>query len=280
MAICEWQMANSDIENIYSRTVALIGGEAMERLKNSSVAVFGLGGVGGYTAEALIRAGVGKLTLIDGDVFTESNLNRQLFALKSTLGRNKAGVAKERLLDINPEAEITARPVFFNAETAMDFDFNAFDYVVDAIDSVKDKTLLIETAVKAGTRIISSMGAGGKLCADFKTGDIFQTKGCPLARVMRQKLRAVGITRLKTVYSETTAVKGKPVPSISYVPGLCGLTIAGEVIRELLKEHASPDSGYACQPASVEYESNTLPRRFVNCCPTAARLIFYRYCGM
>jgi tRNA A37 threonylcarbamoyladenosine dehydratase len=231
-------------ESFYSRTAALIGGEGIARLQRASVAVFGLGGVGGHTAEALVRAGVGAVTLVDGDVFKESNLNRQIFALKSTLGKNKAEAASARLFDINGAARITACPIFFNKETAGTFDFKAFDYVVDAIDSVADKVLLIETAQKNGTRIISSMGAGNKLRADFKVGDIFETKGCPLARVMRGKLKKVGITRLKTVYSDEAsqtaeaAEKGAgktPPASISYVPGICGLVLAGEVIRELIQ---------------------------------------------
>ena len=229
-----------DNDGFYSRTEALVGAEALNRLKNASVAVFGLGGVGGYAAEALARAGVGKLALIDGDVFRESNLNRQIFAVLSTLGQNKAEAAKARLSGINAAAEITAFPFFFNKETAGAFDFKSFDYVIDATDSVRDKVLLIRTAAQNNTPIISSMGAGGKLSADFKIGDIFETKGCPLARVMRKKLKEAGIERLKTVYSEENPPKDaggkgerKPLPSISYVPGVCGLIIAQEVIKSL-----------------------------------------------
>ena len=227
-------------ESFYSRTAALIGEEGILRLQRASVAVFGLGGVGGYAAEALVRAGVGAVTLVDGDVFLESNLNRQLFALKSTLGKNKAEAAAARLSDINGAAHIIVKPFFFNKETAGEFNFKDFDYVIDAIDSVADKVLLIETAQRNGTRIISSMGAGNKLRAEFKAGDIFETKGCPLARVMRNNLKKAGVTRLKTVYSEVVSQKtekcaGKrPPASISYVPGICGLILAGEVIRELL----------------------------------------------
>lgn len=229
--------------NFYSRTEALIGADALCRLKKASVAVFGLGGVGGYVAEALVRAGVGRLTLIDGDVFRESNLNRQIFALKSTLGKNKAEAAKARLADINFEAEITALPFYFNKETAGAFDFRSFDYVIDAIDSVDDKVLLIKTAVGCGVPVISSMGAGGKLHTNFRVGDIFETKCCPLARVMRKRLKEEGIGRLKAVWSEEArplsarggGEKGKrTLPSISYVPGVCGLTIAGEVIRDFI----------------------------------------------
>ena len=220
-----------EAENIYTRTAALLGEGGLRRLQNSSAAVFGVGGVGGYVAEALIRAGIGRLALIDGDVFRESNLNRQIFALKSTLGRNKAEAARERLLDINGAADITAYPFFFNAGTAGRFDFKAFDYVADAIDSVADKVLLIKTAKECGTRIISSMGAGGKIYSDFKAGDIFETSGCPLARVMRRKLKEAGVERLKCVYSEEGGAG--TAGSVPYVPGVCGLVMAGEVIREL-----------------------------------------------
>lgn len=247
------------MEDMFSRTRMLIGDEGLKRLRAAHVAVFGLGGVGGYAAEALLRAGIGRLTLVDGDVFTTGNLNRQIFALRSTLNKNKAVSAKARLEDINPEAEISAVPVFFNAGTAPDFDFQGFDYVVDAIDSVKDKALLIKSAQGAGAPVISAMGAGGRLGYDFKVGDIYATKGCPLARVMRLEVKKAGIKSLKTVYSEAPAVgntggdnaynnddnkkdaegqevKGKsPPPSISYPPGICGLIMAGEVVRDIIK---------------------------------------------
>ena len=218
-------------ETLYTRTAALLGEAGVRRLQGSSVAVFGVGGVGGHAAEALVRAGIGSIALVDGDVFKESNLNRQIFAAGGTLGRNKAEAARERLLDINGAANITAYPFFFNGETKNEFNLKGFDYVVDAIDSVADKILLIKTAVENGARIISSMGAGGKIYADFKIGDIFETRGCPLARVMRRKLKEAGITRLKCVYSEEGGIG--TAGSVSYVPGVCGLVMAGEVIREL-----------------------------------------------
>ncbi len=230
------------MEEMLTRSKPLVGAQGLKRLKDSSVAVFGLGGVGGAAAEGLCRAGVGKITLVDGDIFSITNLNRQIFCLRSTLGKNKAAAAAARLADINPDCRLTAYEGFFNRDTAADFDFKGFDYVLDAVDSVKDKVLLAVSAKEAGTPIISAMGAGGKLYADFIIGDIYETKGCPLARAMRRELKKAGIERLAAVYSEecgkaaeeTEHAPGKrPPSSISYVPPVCGYIAAGHIIREL-----------------------------------------------
>lgn len=234
------------MENQFSRTEALLGEEKVKRLHGRRVAVFGLGGVGGYAVEALVRSGVGRLDLIDGDGVSVTNLNRQILALQSTIGRNKAEVAAERCRDINPDAEVVARPVFFNESTAAFFDFTLYDYVVDAIDNVTAKLLLAVKCKEAGTPLISCMGAGNKLDPmAFKVADIYSTSVCPLARVMRRELKKRGVEKLKVVYSEeiphalvTEAGEDeaarKPVPaSVAFVPSVAGLLIASEVIKEL-----------------------------------------------
>lgn len=226
----------------FERTELLLGSSAMQLLADSHVAVFGLGGVGGYAVEALARSGVGSLTLVDGDVISRSNLNRQIIALLPDVGRLKAEVAAERLAAVNPEARIWAKPIFFSADNADDFDFSAYDYVVDAIDSVADKVRLIQRAQAAGTPIISCMGAGNKLNPmGFKAADIYATSVCPLARVMRQKLRQAGVKKLKVVFSpeepQVVAAEdgGKRAPaSVAFVPPAAGLLLAAEVIKDLI----------------------------------------------
>lgn len=187
----------------FSRTELLLGAANMEKLRQARVAVFGVGGVGGYVVEALARSGVGRLDLIDRDVVSLTNINRQIIALHSTVGRYKVDVAKERVLDINPEAAVNVYRIFYLPETAGQFDFTEYDYVVDAIDTVTGKLMLAEQAERAGTPIISSMGAGNKLdAAAFEVADIYETSVCPLAKVMRRELKRRGIRRLKVVYSK------------------------------------------------------------------------------
>ncbi len=228
----------------FIRTQALIGEQAVQKLKNTRVAVFGLGGVGGYVVEALARSGVGALDLIDNDCVSESNINRQIFALSSTVGKRKTEVAAARVKDINPDARVCTHEVFFLPETADTIDFTAFDYVVDAIDTVSGKLAIIEKSFAAGVPVISSMGTGNKLDGTkFEVADIAKTSVCPLARVMRRELKKRGIEHVKVVYSkeEPNAKKsaeegGKPVPaSIAFVPPVAGLLLAGEVIKDLIK---------------------------------------------
>ena len=229
----------------FSRTALLIGEEGVEKLKKSRVAVFGVGGVGGYVVEALARSGVGALDLIDKDTVSLSNVNRQIIALHSTVGRLKTEVAAERAKDINPDICVRVHNVFYLPETADQFDFSAYDYVVDAIDTVSGKLALIEQAKWAKVPVISSMGAGNKLDATaFEVADITKTSVCPLARVMRRELKKRGIEHLKVVYSKEEPLpsplvdeeSGKSIPgSISFVPSVVGLIIAGEVIKDLVK---------------------------------------------
>lgn len=226
----------------FSRSEGLFGKEAMERLKNTSVAVFGIGGVGSYAAEALVRGGVGKLTFVDADRVELTNLNRQLIALESTLGHFKAEAMKERALLIHPEAQVTAICEFFSEETLDRFDFSSWDYIVDAIDSVPSKVLLITHAKTLGVPVISCMGAGNKTDPTaFGVCDLFSTSVCPLARVMRQRLRKAGVESLDVVFS-TEQPKNphggdSPGPaSASFVPGVCGLIAAGTVINRLVSK--------------------------------------------
>lgn len=226
----------------FCRTEMLVGKQAQEKLINSHVAVFGLGGVGSYTAEALARVGVGTLTLVDCDVVEESNINRQLYALHSTVGLPKTQVAKQRICDINPNAKVNALSIRFDATTAPLMDFSSFDYVVDAIDTVTSKLLLAELCHKAGTPIVSCMGTGNKLDATaFRVEDIFRTSVCPLAKVMRKKLKEMGIPSLKVVYSTELPCRNdqseKRTPaSISFVPPVAGMILAGEVIKDIIKQ--------------------------------------------
>lgn len=229
----------------FSRTELLLGGEAMERLRNARVAVFGVGGVGGYVVEALARSGIGMLDLIDSDTVSESNINRQIIALGSTVGQYKVDVAKARIADINSDCKVTAHRMFFMPETADQLDFSQYDYVVDAIDTVTGKIEIIMRAKAAGVPVISSMGAGNKLDPTaFVVTDIYKTSVCPLARVMRREMKKRGVDSLKVVYSTEQAIvprysgetqpSGKPVPgSNAFVPSVAGLIIAGEVIKEL-----------------------------------------------
>ena len=233
----------------YSRTELLLGSEAMKKLKNAKVAVFGLGGVGGYVVEALARSGVGSLELIDHDDISITNINRQLLATRSTVGMGKAEAAKLRVLDINPDIRVTARKEFFHPDTAENFDFSSYSYVVDAIDTVTGKLALAQAAQAAGTPIISSMGTGNKLDpTKFQIADISKTRVCPLARIMRKECARRGIKHLKVLYStedpitppETTTEElpegRRALPgSVAFVPSVAGLIIAGEVIQDLIK---------------------------------------------
>lgn len=230
----------------FVRTKLLIGDEGLEKLKNASVAVFGVGGVGSFVAEALARSGVGRLVLVDRDTVALSNLNRQLIATHSTIGRYKVDVMKERILDINPEAVVETHPVFYTKDNADEFDYSSLSYIADAMDTISSKLVLIEHATAAGVPIISSMGAGNKLDpTKFEVADIYKTSVCPLARVMRYELRKRGIKKLKVVYSKEPPLKPeksdeatnerKQVPgSISFVPSTAGLIIAGQIIRDIL----------------------------------------------
>ena len=233
----------------FSRTEILLGEAAMERLYGARVAVFGIGGVGGYTVEALARCGVGQLDLIDSDTVSVSNINRQILATHSTVGKLKVDAAKDRVLDINPNCVVRTYPCFYLPDTADQFDFTQYDYIVDCIDTVTGKLQLVERAVAAGTPIICSMGTGNKLDASaFQVADISKTSMCPLARIMRKELKKRGINHLKVVYSQEEALTpvgteeecarlGKrQIPgSVAFVPGAAGLILAGEVIKDLIK---------------------------------------------
>ena len=231
----------------FLRTEMLLGSEAIRRLQKARVAVFGLGGVGGYAVEALARSGVGSLDLIDSDTVSVSILNRQLLATHSTVGMLKVDAARNRVLDINPDCIVRTYPVFYTPDTAGQFDFTQYDYIVDAIDTVTGKLALVERAKAADTPIICSMGTGNKLDASaFRVADISKTAMCPLARVMRKELSKRGIRHLKVVYSqeealtptgweeEAAALGKRQIPgSVAFVPGAAGLLLAGEVVRDL-----------------------------------------------
>lgn len=223
-----------------SRTELLISKDGIEKLNSSRVAVFGAGGVGSYAIEALARSGVGTIDIIDNDKIAPSNINRQLYALVSTIGQYKVDVAKARALDINPNIKINVSKTFFMPETSSEFDFRQYDYVIDAIDTVTGKIELIIKSNEANTPVISSMGAGNKLNPTmFEVADIFKTSVCPLAKVMRQELKKRGIKSLKVVYSKETPIKPntpqthKAPASIAFVPSVVGLIIASEVIKDL-----------------------------------------------
>lgn len=228
---------------IFDRSEVLLGAEALKKLNNSTVAVFGIGGVGSYTVEALVRGGIGELYLYDADTVSESNINRQLVATTKTIGLAKVDVAAEHALEVNPEIKIHKEQLFFNTETAESIDFTKFNYVVDAIDTVSSKLLLIEKAKAANVPVLSCMGAGNKLDPTcFEVTDISKTSVCPLAKVMRYELKKRGISKVKVVYSKEEAIKhgltenGKPLPgSVSFVPSVAGLIIAGEVIKDIIK---------------------------------------------
>ncbi len=223
--------------NQFERTELLIGEEAVNKLRNAHVAVFGIGGVGGYATEALARSGVGELTIVDKDNVDITNLNRQIIALHSTINEPKVAVMEERLKDINPDIKVNAKELFFLPDTADQFDFEEYDYIVDAVDTVTAKLAIIEKAHKAGTPVISAMGAGNKLDpTKFEVTDISKTSVCPLARVMRKELKARGIDHLKVVYStEEPKQRSETVASIATVPSVCGLLLANEVIKDLTK---------------------------------------------
>lgn len=227
------------MENQFARTETLIGIEAISKLKQAHVAVFGIGGVGGYVVEALARAGVGNLDLIDNDDVSLTNLNRQIIALHSTIGKAKVEIAKQRVLDINPGVNVVTHKKFFSPESSVDFEFLKYDYIVDAIDSVTGKIELVLKSQEVNVPIISSMGTGNKLHPEmFEIGDIYKTSVCPLAKVMRTELKKRGVKKLKVLYSKETPIKqdGQRIPaSISFVPPAAGLIIAGEVIRDLIK---------------------------------------------
>ncbi|MBE7708505.1 MAG: tRNA threonylcarbamoyladenosine dehydratase [Cyanobacteria bacterium SIG27] len=222
---------------IFDRTKNLIGENALEKLASSKVAVFGIGGVGGYVVEALVRAGIGEIDLIDNDTINLTNLNRQIVALHSTIGQFKVDVMELRAKDINPDVKINSFKTFFDKNTINQFDFSKYDYIIDAIDSVKSKLLLIEAAKKLNIPIISSMGTGNKLDpTKFQIADISKTSVCPLARVIRVELKKRGIKNLKVLYSTEAPIKtGSRTPSsISFVPPAAGLIIASEVVKDLI----------------------------------------------
>lgn len=249
--------------NQFSRTELLLGKEAMDKLQNSRVAVFGIGGVGGYVCEALVRSGIGAFDLIDDDKVCLTNLNRQIIATRKTVGQYKTEVMRDRILEINPKAEIRIHNCFYLPENADDFDFSEYDYVVDAVDTVTAKLELIMRAKESGTPVISSMGAGNKLDASaFRVADIYKTKVCPLAKVMRRELKKRGVKKLKVVYSEEQPIRPvedmaiscrshcicppgakhkcterRDIPgSVAFVPSVVGLIIAGEVVKDLTAE--------------------------------------------
>ena len=224
--------------NDFSRTERLIGSENLNILKNANVCLFGVGGVGGFTAEALIRSGIGKLTVIDCDKVAPSNVNRQIIATNSTLGKDKVQVIKQRLLDINPDAQIEAINLFYLPESADQIDLTKFDYVIDAIDNVTAKLELIKRCNKDKIKIISCMGTGGKVCPEKLTvTDIYKTNGCPLARVMRNELNVLGIQKLKVVYSpEEAKGGGRPPASMIFVPATAGLLLARTVVFDLIEK--------------------------------------------
>lgn len=235
--------------NQFSRTEILLGSDAMDRLKNAKVIVFGIGGVGGYVVEALVRSGIGTIDIVDNDTVSLTNLNRQIIATRSTIGKNKVDVMEERMKDINPDVIVNKYQCFYLPETAERFDFSQYDYVVDAVDTVSAKIDIVVQAQKAGIPVISSMGAGNKLNpAAFEVADIYKTSVCPLAKVMRRELKKRGVKKLKVVYSKEIPLKPaendeikkenekkRQAPgSIAFVPSVAGLIIAGEVIKDLI----------------------------------------------
>ncbi len=235
------------MSEIFSRQNIVFGSDSLVKLKNSRVAVFGVGGVGGYVCEALARSGVGTIDIIDNDIVAPSNINRQIIALHSTIGKSKVKVCKARLLDINPELTVNAHECFFLKENENEFEFEKFDYIVDAIDTVSGKLALAVIADKLNIPIISSMGAGNKTDpTQFKVADIYKTSVCPLAKAMRKLCRENNVKKLKVVYSEEmptikemlideTSNKRQTPGSLSFVPSVAGLIMAGEVIKDLIR---------------------------------------------
>ena len=251
--------------NQFSRTELLLGKDAMERLTNAKVAVFGIGGVGGYVCEALVRSGIGSFDLIDDDKVCLTNLNRQIIATRKTVGQYKVDVMKQRMLDINPEVQVETHKCFFLPENAEEFPFQEYDYVIDAVDTVTAKLEIILQAKKYNVPVISCMGAGNKLDASqFRVADIYKTKMCPLAKVMRRELKKRGVSKLKVVYSEEKPIRPledmsiscrnhcicppgaahkcterRDIPgSVAFVPAVAGLVLAGEVVKDLAGERA------------------------------------------
>lgn len=248
------------MENQFSRTELLLGTKAIEKLAGARVAVFGIGGVGGYTVEALVRSGIGEIDLIDSDTVSLTNLNRQIIATKSSIGKYKVDVMQERIMDISPDVKVHVHKCFYLPETKDEFDFSQYDYVVDAVDTVTAKLQIVEEAEAAGVPVISSMGAGNKLDASaFKVADIYKTQMCPLAKVMRRELKKRHVKKLKVVYSEEKPTRPiedmaiscrnhcicppgaehkcterRDIPgSVAFVPSVVGLIIAGEVVKDL-----------------------------------------------
>ena len=227
-------------EELYGRTERLLGREGMERLKNARVLLFGVGGVGSYCLEALARSGIGAITVVDADTVAPSNINRQLVADLSTVGRDKVEVARERILAVNPACRVEIKKMLYLPACSGDFDFSSYDYIVDAIDNVSAKLSLVTEAVRAGTKIISAMGTGNKLCPEMlEVADISKTSVCPLARVMRTELRKRGIHHLKVVYSKEEPIRApeesgeRVIGSVSFVPSVAGLLMAAEVIKDI-----------------------------------------------
>lgn len=224
-----------------SRTIMLLGEENVNKLKNKKVIIFGVGGVGGYTCEALVRTGIGRIDIVDNDTVSLSNINRQIIALHSTVGHKKVDVMKERMLDINPSLVINTFDIFYTPESSSQFDFTEYDYVIDAIDTVSGKIDLAEKCDALNVPIISSMGAGNKLdpCA-FKIADIYKTSVCPLAKAVRTALKKKGVKKLKTVYSDEPPHiqgdnNGRVPASCAFIPSVVGLIIASEVVKDLIK---------------------------------------------
>jgi Dinucleotide-utilizing enzymes involved in molybdopterin and thiamine biosynthesis family 1 len=227
------------MERPFARTELLLGKESMDRLAGARVAVFGIGGVGGHAVEALVRSGVGAVDLIDSDVVSVTNLNRQIIALHSTIGRYKTEVMRERIQDINPACRVEVHNCFYLPETKDKFDFTAYSYIVDAVDTVTAKIQLVTEAQEKGIPVISSMGAGNKRNpADFEVADLYETSVCPLARVMRRELKKRGINKLKVVYSKEPPIfveKRETPGSVAFVPSVAGLIIASEVVKDLVE---------------------------------------------
>ena len=234
------------MDSRYEREELLIGKDSLSSLSRAKILLFGVGGVGGYTAECLARAGIGHLTIVDADKVDITNINRQILALNSTIGRYKVDVCKERIMDINPECEVITKQLFYLPETADEINFYAYDYIADCIDTVAAKVDIITKAKEAGTPVISAMGAAGKLDgAAFRAADISKTEYCPLAKVMRRELRKRGINHVKVVYSPEQPVppkEGSRPGTISFVPAAAGITLAGEIINDLLSSKIQNNS--------------------------------------
>lgn len=219
----------------WSKTEELLGMEAVEKLQKSNILIFGIGGVGSFAIEALVRSGIGSITIVDKDVIDETNINRQLIAIQETIGKPKTEVMKERILSINPECKVETFSVFYLADTASEIDFSKYDYIIDAVDIITAKMEIIQRAKEEGIPIISCMGTGNKLDpTKFEVSDLSKTSICPLAKVIRHELKKRGIINVKVVYSKERAIHKKNLGSVSFVPSVAGLIIAGEVIKDLI----------------------------------------------